>query len=281
MPKLSIEDLKVRYGPIVGTDGVALTLEAGETLALIGSNGAGKSSTLKAILGMATYSQGTITLDGTDLKGLKPSQVVRLGVGYSPEGRRVFPQLSVLDNLKGRRHLPQRRRAARSHPAHLRVFSASQRSAPSQRAGSLSGGEQQMLAIGRALMSKPSLLMLDEPSLGPRAGAGRAHRRDPAGDPGRRRARRAAGRAERDVGPVAGKPRRDPRRRPHQDDRQCRASSSTTPTCARPISECERASSAPAVNGLCRLAAHVAVRHVFSDCFRVALRWGCHIHRRH
>jgi branched-chain amino acid transport system ATP-binding protein len=100
MPKLSIEDLKVTYGPIVGTDGVSLTLDAGETLALIGANGAGKSSTLKAILGMAAYPQGRITLDGADLKGLKPSQVVRRGVGYSPEGRRVFPQLSVLDNLK-------------------------------------------------------------------------------------------------------------------------------------------------------------------------------------
>ena len=100
MPKLSIENLKVTYGPIVGTDGVALALEAGETLALIGANGAGKSSTLKAVLGMASYTQGRITLDGADLKGLKPYQVIRLGVGYSPEGRRVFPQLSVLDNLR-------------------------------------------------------------------------------------------------------------------------------------------------------------------------------------
>ena len=100
MPKLSIEGLKVTYGPIIGTDGVSFTLDAGETVALIGSNGAGKSSTLKAILGMATYPQGRITLDGTDLKGLKPSQVMRRGVGFSPEGRRVFPQLSVSDNLQ-------------------------------------------------------------------------------------------------------------------------------------------------------------------------------------
>ena len=165
MPKLVIEDLKVTYGPIVGTDGVALTLEAGETVALIGANGAGKSSTLKAILGMATYSQGSITLDGADLKGLKPSQVVRRGVGYSPEGRRVFPQLSVLDNLK----VGGVSRAAAELPDRLarifRYFPRLQERAR-QRAGSLSGGEQQMLAIGRALMSKPSLLMLDEPSLG-------------------------------------------------------------------------------------------------------------------
>jgi branched-chain amino acid transport system ATP-binding protein len=165
MPKLSIEDLKVTYGPIVGTDGVALTLEAGETLALIGSNGAGKSSTLKAILGMATYAQGRITLDGADLKGLKPSQVVRLGVGYSPEGRRVFPQLSVRDNLK----VGGISRAAAELPDRIqRIYGYFPRlkERASQRAGSLSGGEQQMLAIGRALMSKPSLLMLDEPSLG-------------------------------------------------------------------------------------------------------------------
>jgi len=165
MPKLTIEDLKVTYGPIVGTDGVTLTVDAGETVALIGANGAGKSSTLKAVLGMATYAQGTITLDGADLKGLKPSQVVRRGVGYSPEGRRVFPQLSVLDNLKvggfsrDAAELPERIERVYGYFPRLRERS-------SQRAGSLSGGEQQMLAIGRALMCKPTLLMLDEPSLG-------------------------------------------------------------------------------------------------------------------
>jgi branched-chain amino acid transport system ATP-binding protein len=165
MPKLVIDNLKVTYGPIVGTDGVGLSLDAGETVALIGANGAGKSSTLKAVLGMATYAQGTITLDGRDLKGLKPSQVVRRGVGYSPEGRRVFPQLSVLDNLKvggftrDTAELPERIERI------YRYFPRLEERA-GQRAGSLSGGEQQMLAIGRALMSKPTLLMLDEPSLG-------------------------------------------------------------------------------------------------------------------
>jgi branched-chain amino acid transport system ATP-binding protein len=165
MPKLVIENLKVTYGPIVGTDGVGLTLDAGETVALIGANGAGKSSTLKAILGMATYPQGTIVLDGHDLKGLRPSQVVRRGVGYSPEGRRVFPQLSVLDNLRvggitrARDELPERIERIYGYFPRLKERA-------DQRAGSLSGGEQQMLAIGRALMSKPTLLMLDEPSLG-------------------------------------------------------------------------------------------------------------------
>ncbi len=165
MPKLSIEDLRVTYGPIVGTDGVSLSLDTGETLALIGSNGAGKSSTLKAILGMVAYPRGRITLDGADLKGLKPSQVMRKGIGFSPEGRRVFPQLSVLDNLnvggisRPAAELPERIERIYGYFPRLRERS-------SQRAGSLSGGEQQMLAIGRALMSKPSVLMLDEPSLG-------------------------------------------------------------------------------------------------------------------
>jgi branched-chain amino acid transport system ATP-binding protein len=165
MPKLTIEGLKVTYGPIVGTDGVSFTLDAGETVALIGANGAGKSSTLKAILGMAQYPQGRITLDGTDLKGMRPSQVMRRGVGFSPEGRRVFPQLSVSDNLavggisRSADEVPERMERVYGYFPRLKERA-------SQRAGSLSGGEQQMLAIGRALMSKPTLLMLDEPSLG-------------------------------------------------------------------------------------------------------------------
>jgi len=165
MPKLAIEGLKVTYGQIVGTHGVALTLEPGETLALVGANGAGKSSTLKAILGMVEYPEGNITLDGQNLKGIKPAQAVRRGIGYSPEGRRVFPQLSVLDNLKiggitrDKAELPELIDKMYQYFPRLRERAQ-------QRAGSLSGGEQQMVAIARALMSRPSVLMLDEPSLG-------------------------------------------------------------------------------------------------------------------
>jgi branched-chain amino acid transport system ATP-binding protein len=165
MAKLVIEALKVTYGPIVGTDGVALKVDAGEIVALVGANGAGKSSTLKAVLGMVSYAEGSITLDGAALKGLKPSEVVRRGVGYSPEGRRVFPQLSVADNLKvGGITRPPAELPARL--ARIYDYFPRLKERAGQRAGSLSGGEQQMLAIGRALMSKPSVLMLDEPSLG-------------------------------------------------------------------------------------------------------------------
>src|SRR4029077_231273 len=124
-----------------------LRLNQGETVALIGANGAGKSSTLKAIMGMAHYARGRIVLDGAELKDLKPSLVVRRGVGYSPEGRRVFPQLSVLDNLKvGGIFRPAGDLAGPVEQIY--GFSPRLAERAKQRAGSLSGGEQQMLAIG-------------------------------------------------------------------------------------------------------------------------------------
>ncbi len=165
MPQLKLEGLRVRYGAILGTDGIGFELAAGETLALIGANGAGKSSTLKAILGMVEYPEGTITLDGRSLKGLKPSEIVRLGIGYSPEGRRVFPQLSVYENLKIGAYSRARAEAAERIERIYAYFPRLKERAR-QNAGSLSGGEQQMLAIGRALMSRPTIFLLDEPSLG-------------------------------------------------------------------------------------------------------------------
>jgi branched-chain amino acid transport system ATP-binding protein len=165
MPALALEGVRVRYGAVLGTDGVSLTVEKGETLALVGSNGAGKSSTLKAILGMVSYPEGEIRLDGTSLKGLKPSEIVRRGIGYSPEGRRVFPGLTVLENLKVGGYS---RTGPESGERIGRIFGYFPRlkERARQRAGSLSGGEQQMLAIGRALMSRPAIFLLDEPSLG-------------------------------------------------------------------------------------------------------------------
>jgi branched-chain amino acid transport system ATP-binding protein len=165
MPLLTVDRLQVRYGQILGTQDVSFAVDEGEILALVGSNGAGKSSTLKAILGMVRYSQGTIRLDGADLAGLKSSEIVRLGIGYSPEGRRVFPQLSVAENLSmgGFIRTAQERKEREEQ---LFGYFPRLRERASQRASSMSGGEQQMLAIARALMSRPRIFLLDEPSLG-------------------------------------------------------------------------------------------------------------------
>ncbi len=165
MPILELRNVGVRYGNIAGTDDISLELEQGRTVALIGSNGAGKSSTLKAIMGLARYPVGDILINGRSVKGVPTCDIARIGIGYSPEGRRVFAAMTVLENLKV---------GAFSRPGSEfaedveRVFGYFPRlkERSSQRAGSLSGGEQQMLAIGRALMSRPSIFLLDEPSLG-------------------------------------------------------------------------------------------------------------------
>ncbi|SHH20003.1 branched-chain amino acid transport system ATP-binding protein [Pollutimonas bauzanensis] len=165
MPLLTLTNVQVHYGQIRGTHDVSLSVEEGEILALVGSNGAGKSSTLKAILGMVAYPVGSIIFNGADLHKLQPSDIVRLGVGYSPEGRRVFPQLTVIENLRmGAFTRPAQEHAERIEQMYAYFPRLRERSG--QMAASLSGGEQQMLAIGRALMSRPKLFLLDEPSLG-------------------------------------------------------------------------------------------------------------------
>jgi branched-chain amino acid transport system ATP-binding protein len=165
MSLLTINDLKVRYGPVMATNGFSLQLDQGESLALVGSNGAGKSSTMKAIMGLVPLAGGDILWRGESLKGKKPSDIVRLGIGFSPEGRRVFPQLSVYENLKvgafSRRDGSFETRLEQIYGYFPRLKERAK-----QRSSSLSGGEQQMLAIGRALMSFPKLFLLDEPSLG-------------------------------------------------------------------------------------------------------------------
>jgi branched-chain amino acid transport system ATP-binding protein len=162
---LAIDDLQVRYGQVTGTNGLSLQVDEGETLALVGSNGAGKSSTMKAIMGLVPLAGGDVRWCGESLKGKKASDIVRMGIGYSPEGRRVFPQLSVYENLKvgafSRRDGSFEARLEQIYGYFPRLNERSR-----QRASSLSGGEQQMLAIGRALMSFPKLFLLDEPSLG-------------------------------------------------------------------------------------------------------------------
>jgi len=165
MPLLSVSDLNVRYGQIQGTQSVSLDVEPGQTVALIGANGAGKSSTLKAILGLVRCHSGSIRLQDRDLRGLAPHDILRAGIGFSPEGRRVFTQLSVMENLRVGGY-SRSSDQVQARIEQMFTYFPRLKERHRQDAGSLSGGEQQMLAIGRALMSFPKLFLLDEPSLG-------------------------------------------------------------------------------------------------------------------
>ncbi len=165
MPLLTVTDLCVRYGPIFGTTAVSFDAAEGEVVALVGSNGAGKSSVLKAIVGAAGYDKGEIRYDGKPLAAQRTAEIIRSGVGFSPEGRRVFPQFSVLENLRIGGYCRTAPEAAARIEEMFEYFPRL-RERKHQRAGALSGGEQQMLAIGRALMARPKLFLLDEPSLG-------------------------------------------------------------------------------------------------------------------
>lgn len=162
---LKVHELEVRYGKISGTRKLSFEVPDASTMALVGSNGAGKSSTLKAIIGLARDYGGLITWNDQDLRQVKSADIVRKGIGYSPEGRRVFVGLSVEDNLKVGAFTRTSDDCAERMQQIYRYFPRLQER-QRQTAGSLSGGEQQMLAIGRALMSRPKLFLLDEPSLG-------------------------------------------------------------------------------------------------------------------
>jgi branched-chain amino acid transport system ATP-binding protein len=165
MALLEVEDVHARYGAIEALRGVSLTVEDGEIVTLIGSNGAGKSTTLRAISGLTPASGGRIEFAGEDITRAPTEYIVGRGIALSPEGRHVFPRMTVRENLDLGAH---RRRGPEIAEDLDRVFSLFPRleERERQKAGMMSGGEQQMLAIGRALMARPRLLMLDEPSMG-------------------------------------------------------------------------------------------------------------------
>lgn len=163
---LTVEDLHVSYGAIRALTGISLSVSQGEIVTLIGANGAGKSTTLRAISGLVPVSSGRIIFEGRDITNQPPSKIVRAGIGHSPEGRRVFADMTVRENLDMGAYT---RKPGPDVQADLkRVLSLFPRLGErlGQNAGTLSGGEQQMLAIGRALMGRPDVLLLDEPSLG-------------------------------------------------------------------------------------------------------------------
>ncbi|RVT81779.1 ABC transporter ATP-binding protein [Rhodobacteraceae bacterium CCMM004] len=162
---LEIADLRVSYAGIQALRGVSLNVEAGETVALIGPNGAGKSSLLNAVSGLVRPAGGSIALNGTDIAGSSPWRVTEAGVLQVPEGRQVFAEMTVLENLQVGQTALHGRDPTYSLADVYRVFPILDERRD-QRAGSLSGGQQQMLVIGRALMGGPRLLLLDEPSLG-------------------------------------------------------------------------------------------------------------------
>jgi len=163
---LSISNVELYYDHVYALKGVSVSVHEGETVALIGANGAGKSSILRAITGLAPIRSGEIQYDGRRIDGVASDEIVRMGVAMAPEGRRVFPYMSVRDNLlMGAFARTDKAGIARSLEMVLGRFPRL-KERYSQAAGTMSGGEQQMLVIGRALMAKPRLLLLDEPSLG-------------------------------------------------------------------------------------------------------------------
>jgi len=163
---LELEDLHVHYGAIHALKGISIRVEKGQIVTLVGANGAGKSTTLRALSGLLKPSRGTIHFDGKAIGGVPAHEIVRLGMSHVPEGRIVFANLSVLENLDLGAYLRRDRAGIREDRERIFRLFPRLEERKKQASGTLSGGEQQMLAIGRALMARPTLLLLDEPSLG-------------------------------------------------------------------------------------------------------------------
>lgn len=168
-PILTVRNLEAFYGPVLALRGISLDVPTGKIVAVLGANGAGKTSLLRSIAGALEPQKGTVSFEGTTIQGLPPDRVARAGIAHVPEGREVFPLLSVEDNLRlgafARRGPGKRQSVTADQEAVYDTFPIL-RERRAQDAGTLSGGQQQMLAIGRALMARPRLVLLDEPSLG-------------------------------------------------------------------------------------------------------------------
>ena len=163
---LTIENVELYYGHVYALKGVSIDVDEGETVALIGANGAGKSSILRAITGLRKIRSGAITYRGEKLDGRKPAEIVRMGIAMVPEGRRIFPFMTVKDNLMMGAFTRTDKAGVEATLESVLTRFPRLKERFTQTAGTLSGGEQQMMVIGRALMAKPRLLLLDEPSLG-------------------------------------------------------------------------------------------------------------------
>ena len=163
---LQVQDVHTYYGHIHALKGISMDIRQGEIVTLLGSNGAGKSTTLSSIAGIVHPAKGTILLEGTDITRMKCSEITKRGIGISPEGREVFPRLTVAENLLAGAYTRRDKKEIAGSLEEVYALFPRLKERRKQVAGTLSGGEQQMLAIGRALMCKPRLLLLDEPSLG-------------------------------------------------------------------------------------------------------------------
>lgn len=163
---LEVKDLYVNYGAIEAIKGISFTVQPGEIVTLIGANGAGKTTTLHTISGLVKAKSGSITYNGTDLRKIDPSKIISLGIAHVPEGRHVFPEMTVEENLQMGAYISKNKEETAAAMQDVYEKFPRLRERRRQLAGTLSGGEQQMVAVGRALMGKPLIILMDEPSMG-------------------------------------------------------------------------------------------------------------------